>query len=561
MVEKSKQVSTRGISRVVWKYFSQYVVGYRKVLIWSSLGYIVLSFFVIPNLILVKYVFDEAIPNQLVGGILLSGVALIVIRLISVTSTIFLRKVSLRITTSIISRIRQDLLAVVYSFSYTQHARLDIRRHNVQMVQDTERISDLFTVLISRLGPSVVISLTLVIILFVINQLLFAIVAFFIPLIALINFYLGKKVKVKTQEYQEAFEDFSNSNMFILKYLGLLWLQSTEARESDRHNATVDNLKRKTELQGLFGSFQTQLQIFMVSILGISVLVSGGVLVASGVMTLGDFFAFYIAANQLNNQLNAISSSYSSIVSGNVSLEKLYNLFHSVEVSVKNEAVKVEAIDHIQVSNVSFDYGHNPILKGINLRLSKADVIAIVGENGSGKSTLIQVVLGLIKPLDGEVSVNDVDYRRLDLCSMRRNIGVVTQYPMLLPGTIESNITYGSELSDRANFEEAVCASLVDCFVGDLPDKYETETGEDGTYLSGGERQKVAIARALVRKPNLVILDEPTNHLDSGSVKRIMENIRQLAWNPAIVVISHDAEVVSYVDQVYEIEEHRLIKR
>ena len=138
---------------------------------------------------------------------------------------------------------------------------------------------------------------------------------------------------------------------------------------------------------------------------------------------------------------------------------------------------------------------------------------------------------------------------------MRKSFGVVSQHPLLFSGTIKENLTYGTDEINEEEIIEAARLALAHDFINHLPSGYETSIGEDGVLLSGGECQRIAIARALIRKPKLLILDEPTNHLDNNAVSRIMNQISQIPDKPAILIISHDKSVIAYADHVYSAED------
>ena len=187
----------------------------------------------------------------------------------------------------------------------------------------------------------------------------------------------------------------------------------------------------------------------------------------------------------------------------------------------------------LAAEDVSFAYDRDrPLLDGVSLTVAPGEVVALVGPNGVGKSTLARLLVGLLRPQAGRVLADGVPLEELDLRALRRRIAVVEQDPYILPGTIRDNLVYAAPHADEQQLREAVRLAGATAFVDGLPQGWQTPVGDDGLLLSGGQRQTIALARALARTPALLILDEPTTSLDDRAVGHLVALLRRLPGHP-----------------------------
>ncbi|MFC1488445.1 ATP-binding cassette domain-containing protein [Thermodesulfobacteriota bacterium] len=186
-------------------------------------------------------------------------------------------------------------------------------------------------------------------------------------------------------------------------------------------------------------------------------------------------------------------------------------------------------------------------------------MVALVGPNGAGKSTIVNLILGFYRPQEGGLFADDCPYVNMDIVHFRRQIGVVTQDPIIFSGTVLENITYGSPEANTDQVVRAAELAVAHEFILRLPEGYDTFVGGRGVLLSGGQRQRIAVARALLRRPQLLILDEPTHHLDKTGVYELMGNLKRLEQVPSILIISHDVDILDAADQSYYLKEGRVV--
>ena len=546
-------------SKPAWAYYYRFLQDDKYKLIGSSLGFVVLSYFILPILYLVKYIFDVAIPQKQIEMFIWIGLAILALRVLNSVFTLSLRNLNIKIISKSIYSIRENLTSKIFSFSRSYYTSEDTGILHTQIVQDTERISRMGISIIAGMIPSVLNIIGMCFILIYLNWYLFLIILMFFPILYFSNKYMGKIARSKIYDYQRAFEGFSKGTMFLLRFMDLIKIQSVEVEESEKHQDILADLREKTTKRSYFNALNAQVQKVVIGLIGILILIIGGIAVARDMMTLGDLMAFYLAASQLQARLNNVSNSFSALVAGNESMVTLHKIADQKFTEPYSGKEEISFHGEIRMDSISFKYDDVWVLRDLNLEINRGKHLAIIGPNGAGKSTIVNLMLGFYKPQTGMITAEEMNFVDIDFKYFRKQIGVVTQHPPLIPGTILENIIYGSEGISRAKVVEVCRLSLADSFIGCLPAGYDTSIGEDGVLLSGGERQKIAIARALLRKPGLLILDEPTNHLDELAVSEIMKNIGMLSYNPAILIISHDMGVVNQADEIFILENGTLM--
>ena len=215
----------------------------------------------------------------------------------------------------------------------------------------------------------------------------------------------------------------------------------------------------------------------------------------------------------------------------------------------------------VELRRVSFGYqGDRHVLHGIDLKAEPGSVVAITGPTGAGKSSVVSLIPRLYDAAEGQVLLDGIDVRDLQLATVRRQVSMVLQESILFRGTIYDNIAYGSEGVSREQVLAAAEAAHVDEFVRNLPLGYDTPVAERGVTLSGGQRQRIAIARALVRDTPIVILDEPTSGLDAISEQYVMHGLERLMAGRTVIVIAHRLSTLKRADRIYVLDKGRIVE-
>ncbi len=252
-----------------------------------------------------------------------------------------------------------------------------------------------------------------------------------------------------------------------------------------------------------------------------------------------------------------------AISKGFASITSLGEVLESPDLEINQGKKSVDKVDgEIDFKDVSFTYptNHKPSLEHITFSASPGKMVALVGPSGSGKSTLINLVIGFLRPSHGVIKVDDLDYKDLDLRTVRKYLSVVPQESVLFDGTIAENISYGLSDVSSTEVETALRDANAWDFVQAFDDGVETLVGERGARLSGGQRQRLAIARALIRNPRILILDEATSALDSESEKLIQDALSRLMKNRTTFVVAHRLSTVQEADLILVLDNGKILQ-
>ncbi|MFA5831591.1 MAG: ABC transporter ATP-binding protein [Candidatus Paceibacterota bacterium] len=288
-------------------------------------------------------------------------------------------------------------------------------------------------------------------------------------------------------------------------------------------------------------------------------------LVSSGTITLGTLVAFNGYAMMFLSPIVRLGMTWQRFQNGFVAADTFYKeiLDKPTEIYQPENALPLGEMEgEVEFKNVSFRYsdGDINILDNVSFIARKGETVALVGESGVGKSTTISLISGMYFPTNGSVKIDGKDIRMLDLKELRSHIAIVPQELSLFNDTIEANITYGTFDATHEQVVAAAAIAQADGFINKMPNGYETTVGERGVKLSVGQKQRIAIARAVLRNPAILILDEPTSALDSKTEKELTKSLEELMRGRTTVIVAHRLSTVRKADKIAVIEEGKLVE-
>jgi ABC-type multidrug transport system fused ATPase/permease subunit len=383
-----------------------------------------------------------------------------------------------------------------------------------------------------------------------------AVIPFYIGLIR----YFSPRIKAASQSVQEMLEDFSGELQEKIAGAAVVKAFGREEHEAKRFYASSRTLLDLTLRNVALSSANQAATTLLTSVAPLVVVWVASTMILHGTLTVGTMIAFYAYLGSLYLPLQRFSE-LSVVVSNSLAaMDRIFEFFDiRPEVAEAAHALPLARVrGRVTFRNVSFTYatrrnGH-PVLHDIDVDVLPGETVAIVGRSGAGKSTLVSLIPRFYDVTDGAVCIDGLDLRQVTLASLRDQIGIVPQDPVLFSGSLEENLLYGKPDATEAEVQAAAVAANADEFIRQLPEGYLTVVGERGLRLSGGQRQRVAIARTFLKNPPILILDEATAALDSESENLIHDALRRLMRGRTTFIIAHRLSTVMNADRIVVIE-------
>ena len=324
--------------------------------------------------------------------------------------------------------------------------------------------------------------------------------------------------------------------------------QEQEIREGKKRFQEQYIMQIKT---GLMAAFYTSLQTLYNIVSIVIPFAVGANLVAKNILTAGDVIVFYGISSTVGGYFTNIIASVGEIRQANGALSRVINTMKLPDEQLEKGLEMDEPDADITFENVQFGYSEDAVLKQVTFRIPKHKVTAIVGSNGSGKTTIFKLTERLYEPNQGEIRFGNTDVKAYNLHAWRKTFGMVAQGSPLLEGTIRENICYGCEreVSDQELVKVAKETGVYE-FVSELPDGFETLLAPGGQNFSGGQRQCIAIARAMMSSPDYLLLDEATSNLDAKSERAVIDGLDRLMQGRTTVIIAHSLAAIRHADYV-----------
>ena len=385
-----------------------------------------------------------------------------------------------------------------------------------------------------------------------------------IPLASITSKIIGKRMSKITTQAQEKSGDLNRYLIDLFKNHKIIKIFQRENFENIRSEKFVNDLKEKSAKIAAVYIRSTPVMEILTGIMIAILIFYSGKLIISGELAINNFFSFLAAMMLAYQPVKTLTKVNVAIEQGLAAANRILPIIDlSNEINLNEDKDKLNISEgDIIFKDVNFTYKsntENKVLRNINANFVGGKMTALVGHSGSGKSTLLNMIPRIYAPTDGIINVDDQDISKFSLASLRSQISIVDQNTTLFDDTVLNNIKYARPEATNEEIYQAAEQSMCTEFINNLESGYETMIGENGVKLSGGEKQRLSIARAFLKQSKIILLDEATSSLDSETEDKIQKALSQLTLNKTTIVIAHRLSTILNSDKIYVVDNGKII--
>ena len=546
------------------KKLSSYIKEYKKASILTPFFVVleVIMEVIIP--LLMSKIIDIGIPNSDIHYILKIGILLTISAIMSLAFGVLSGRFAAKASSGFAKNLRKAMFYKIQDYSFENIDKFSTSSLITRLTTDVTNVQMAFMMIIRILVRGPVMLIASLLMAFSINAKLSCVFLVSIPVLGVALFYIAIKAH---PNFEKVFKKYDNLNRVVQENVGgirVVKAYANEKHEEDKFkkvNNDVYTYFKKAEKIIAFNSPIMQFVVYF-SVLTISLL--GAKYIVGGTLQTGELSSLISYAWQILMSLMMLSMVFVMVVMAQSSAERIIEVLDEVPaIKNKKNAIKEIKDGSISFENVSFAYSDEKdpnkyALKDINLEIKSGETIGIIGGTGSSKSSLVQLIPRLYDASKGTVKVGGINVKDYDLKSLRDNVSMVLQKNVLFSGTIAENLRWGNENADDEELEEVCKLAQADSFIQEFPEKYDTYIEQGGTNVSGGQRQRLCIARALLKKPKILILDDSTSAVDTKTDSYIRKAFREKIPNTTKIIIAQRVSSVEDADRIVVLDEGKI---
>ena len=564
-MEKMKDIEKYYTFKAIRRIWSSYASGSTKLLLiaLSCNAIVALTTPALPELI--RRVIDDIFVNADRSMLTILPIIAISIMLIRALGTYGANVAINYIGQRIVGSLQKDLYKSILNSDLSYLNSIHSARFISSFTADSSKLRETMSSVVVNLSRNILMVTGLVGYLFYVDAVLATIFFIVIPPAAIGLKFLGKRLRKAIRMSLEEIGTLSALVSETLKGIRIIKAYGKEKIHLRKASDVIDKVVNFSMKGVRARSASAPIMEIVTGIAIACIIYYAGNKSLDGSMTVGSFMAFTTAAGLLYDPLKAVANLQAMLQEGIAASQRLFPILdNEPRIKDKKTLKKLEKISgSLSFENVSFSYSNNDkdILTNISIKIKSGQTVAIVGPSGAGKSSLLNLVPRFYDVSSGKVKIDNTDIRDLSLFDTRKASALVSQDTLIFDLSIRENIIFGNEDFAEEFFQQVCKDSLVDDFVKDLPEGYETIAGESGVRISGGQKQRIAIARAMLKNAPILLLDEATSSLDSDSEKKVQIALDKLIENKTALVIAHRLSTVRNVDIIYVIDEGKIIEQ
>lgn len=515
---------------------------------------LLVSLLQLPTPLLTRYLIDNILPAKDLYRLNIFTFLLVIIILLKAVITYFQRYISIVYRNKVDISLRASLFSKLFLIPYKSIEKERVGYWESRISGDIGMTQSLFLETFFEIAMNIFTFTVGIGLLIYLNFQLTIIAIITLPIYALIYHAFSRKMNAYTIKHQEQWAIHNGKNV---EYLSQNLLIRTFGKLSNCLRLYLNSLGEAIEISKrfmLFNAYSSIIVNLISSIMPLIVIWYGIRQIILGDFTLGSFIAYNIGIGYLYGPISNFVNINIDINAASAAAERIFSILDQGEESTYFGSEKLHSINSLKFKNVSFLYGKEKRgIVDISFDIERAKSIAVIGETGTGKSTILKLISGTYIAERGYILINDKNIMKYDLDSLRKRIGYVSQEPELLSGSILNNITFFEDITDSEFIDKLLDICILRETISRLDNGLYSEVQECGKDLSGGEKQRIAIARALYRAPDLLLLDEISSALDPVTEKKLLINIFSLDWKPAIIMVTHRHDNLRLFDNILEL--------
>ena len=547
-----------------WKRYKSYILPYKSAFI---LGPLMMVTEVLGEILLPKFmsmIINHGVAQKDGGYILKMGLVMAITSFLMAAGGILGAYFAAKASISFTSDLRRDLFARVQQFSFKNIDTFSTGSLVTRLTNDIQQVQNLIMMGLRMMLRAPGMFLGALVMAFWMNAELAAVILVVIPLLTAAIVWILRTAYPRFTAMQKALDTLNSGIQEVLTNVRVVKSFVREDYEEKRFADTNRELK-EAGLRALKIVIATMpVMMFAMNVTTLAVVWFGGNLIIGGRMAVGDLTAFTTYIVQILMSLMMLSMVFLQSSRAMASIRRIDEVLDEpIDLSDENASQKDRKVEkgRVEFKDVSFSYreGGEPVLSHISLTAEPGETIGILGATGGGKTSLVQLIPRLYDVTEGSVRVDGIDVREYSLKNLRDGVGMVLQKNVLYSGTIEENLRWGDETATEEEVRRAAVYAQADSFVNSFAEGYKTEMGQGGVNVSGGQKQRLCIARALLKKPKILILDDSTSAVDTATEAAIRTAFREDLKDTTKFIIAQRLSSLEYADRILVLEDGRII--